>query len=81
MSLLDVAKSTPTNRGRNYGDHNRDELADLAIAWAYGELTLSQVQNALDFGRTRTPYSIIADSLRFAVKIGKLARTTPKKVT
>lgn len=58
------------------------EAAQLAVAWACGELTYTQVQAALDRSKGASVYGVLAIGLRDAIHLGFLARTDsfePKK--
>lgn len=52
------------------------ENALLAVAWAHGEVQLTQVTAAL--GRTGNSYAHIARGLRDAVRLGLIARKAGK---
>lgn len=49
------------------------ENAVLAVAWAYGEVTMTQVTKAL--GRDGNSYAHVARGLRDAVRLGLIVRT------
>jgi hypothetical protein len=75
-SLIDRAHAVPSKTQRN-GKPN-PELAQLAIAWAAGEITLKQVAGALGRpGAGAMAYSPLAFGFRDAVALGLLVR--PKR--
>ena len=74
-SLLEKAKAVE-KKGR--GVTPDPQGAELAVAWAYGEITLLQAGEAL--GRAgNSMYSQLANGLRDAVKLGLLVRDAAGK--
>lgn len=51
------------------------EAAHLSVAWAKGEVTYTQVQDALQRGKGASVYGVLACGLRDAVKLGLLKVT------
>ena len=72
MSLLDKARAHKPSRSSNRGSM---ELSELAIAWAFREVTSGQVSVALGAKAiSSTMYSTLASALRDAVAAGLLVR-------
>jgi hypothetical protein len=73
-SLLSEARKLPTFKGRP-PDTEDDELISMALAWATGEIALSQVSRALNDGgkttNTSDAYRALARGLRAHVKRSK----------
>jgi hypothetical protein len=63
-SLLDLAKEASRRKGQNKATQ---EQIELAVAWALGEVTLSQVSEAIGLKRDRSgvrTYLFLAQRLR-----------------
>ncbi len=74
QTLLSKAKSVKI-KGRSAAPNL--EMAHLSVAWACGEVTLKQTAAALE--RTgNSMYSLLANGLRDAVKIGLLTKAPTK---
>ena len=68
MSLLSNAKKIPANHYRN---ESKDELVELAYAWAKDEIQLGQVAKALK-GGTTAAYIQLAIGLRQFIRNNNL---------
>ena len=75
MSLLDDARKVKV-QPRTTSQTLNSEAVDLAVAWASGEVRLSQVQTALGMDKhaTTAGYVWLASALRYGVQNGLLAR-------
>ena len=67
MSLLDKALAVKRKNGIDNLD-NPEEAADLAMAWARGEVGLTQVTAASGKKSRNTSYNFLAIALRYAIK-------------
>lgn len=66
MSLLDKAKASPFNK--NTRTNISDELLELSIEWARGNITNGQVATALNVKAPSSIYSVLAISLKKFIK-------------
>ena len=73
QSLLSKAKAVKGNTRKERPPEK--EAARLAVAWALGEVTYTQVQAALDRSRGASVYGVLACGLRDAVRLGYLTKT------
>ena len=70
-SLLDKAKKIKMKRNLRVNQVDKDQLADLAIAWAKEEVGTTQVSKSLGLTDTNV-YNYLAMGFRQAVQLGKL---------
>ena len=64
-----AAKATPSKEAR--------EKAELAVAWAFGKLTLTEVTQALGSSTGNGTYSTLSRSLRDAAAFGMIQCVPP----
>ncbi len=77
MTQTLLAKARAIKRPERKKAPPEREAAQLAVAWACGEVSYSQAQAVLGRSKGASVYGVLAIGLRDAIRLGYLARIAP----